>query len=77
MEHLSFLANLLLIVTIGTLMVALIAYMAYKMREMRRPQSSAADTKDETEDEMVFLRPYVVQSSSTGQQKDSDTLLST
>lgn len=73
MEPLSFLANLLLMVTIGTLMVALVAYTAYKVREKRKPQSIPASGKGETEDELVFLRPYVLPSMDATLEIDSDT----
>jgi hypothetical protein len=73
MEPLSFLANLLLTVTIGTLMVALMAYMAYKIRETRRPCHSFIDSKLNTDSEMIFLRPYVLQSASSEQKVSSDT----
>lgn len=74
MEPLSFLANLLLTVTIGTLMVALIAYMAYKLREKRKPQPAVPSARDESEGEMVFLRPYVLPSANPKQENRPDTL---
>jgi uncharacterized membrane protein YfcA len=58
MDPLSFLANLLLSVTVGTLMVALAAYMAYKLRERRKP--AIPETIPFTNGEApVFLRLYV------------------
>lgn len=75
MEPLSFLANLLLSVTIGTLMVALIAYMAYKIREVRKPQSRTTDADADAamQTEMVFLQLYVAPATSATQENDTDT----
>jgi hypothetical protein len=77
MEPLSFLANLLLTVTIGTLMLALMAYMAYKIREMRKPRHSSTDTRPDAGSEMVFLRPYVLQPESAEQKINSETSVQT
>jgi hypothetical protein len=58
MDFLSFLANLLLSVTVGTLTVALIAYLAHGLREKRKPLSKKAALS--TEDSVpVFLRRYL------------------
>lgn len=57
MEPLSFLANLLLSVTVGTLVVALVAYAGYKVREQRRSNASP-DVESEDDGTLVFLRPY-------------------
>jgi hypothetical protein len=58
MDPLSFLANLLLSVTIGTLVVALTAYLAYKLREKRRPARGKPSPAGGDE-APVFLRRYV------------------
>jgi hypothetical protein len=58
MDTLSFLANLLLSVTVGTLTVALVAYLAYGVREKRKP-SGKGTVESGKGTRPVFLRRYV------------------
>ncbi|MEN3363420.1 MAG: hypothetical protein V7606_694 [Burkholderiales bacterium] len=58
MDPLSFLANLLLSVTVGTLMVALAAYAGYKLREKRKP-SDAQKVQSADDAAPVFVSLYV------------------
>lgn len=63
MDPLSFLAHLLLSITIGTLVVSLIAYAAYKVREKRKPALKPTDAFSADEGSPIFLKLYVPQSS--------------
>lgn len=62
-DPLSFLAHLLLSITVGTLVVSLIAYAAYKVRENRKPSSSQPDSPPSEDSSPIFLKLYVPPSS--------------